>query len=249
MSAFMAPTTSAAERHGTHPFGGGRGELWPRAGKPRASTGGRGFGEDGDGEGGSISGGVHITTHPSYTQGFTIVCPHTPCTTQIIFEEAVARAVAARMQQAITNQANQETAIPVKITPPSPLQQKFDALIMCNFTPRKPGELPVSEWVSFRRLFHLFKPHAPLDVWLMGPGNLKQLITEWYQKHSAFAGSVVWCKRLKNTDLQDGPGKFCYKFCFEYTPTEAPAPNGHSSSVSVPKMHQAGSSFSYLQYL
>ena len=88
-----------------------------------------------------------------------------------------------------------------------------------------------------------------MDVWLMGPGNLKQMITKWYKTHSAFAGSVVWCKRLQTKDPQDGPGKFCYKFCFEYTPTEAPAPNGHSSSVSVPKMHQAGSSFSYLQYL
>jgi len=190
-----------------------------------------------------------VCTAPPYPPPHTLrasrpVCPHTPCTTQIIFEEAVA----AQMQQAITYQANQETAI-LEITPPSPLQQKFDALVMCNFTPRKPSELPVSQWVSFRRLFHLFQPHAPLDVWLMGPGNLKQLITEWYQKHPAFAGSVVWCKRLKIADPQDGPGKFCYKFCFEYTPNGAPAPNGRSSSVSVPKVIQPGSSFSYLQYL
>ncbi len=52
------------------------------------------------------------------------------------------------LQQAVANQANQETAIPIEITPPSPLQQKFDALVMCNFTPRKPSELPVSRWVS-----------------------------------------------------------------------------------------------------
>ena len=73
------------------------------------------------------------------------VCPLTSCTTQIIQEEAVA---AQMLQQAITNQINQETAIPIEITPPSPLQQKFDALIMCNFTPRKPSELPVLRWVS-----------------------------------------------------------------------------------------------------
>ena len=144
--------------------------------------------------------------------------------TQCKFVEAVA----AQMQQAITNQTNQETAIPIEITPPSPLQQKFDTLVMCNFTPRKPSELPVSQWVSYRRLFHLFEPYAPVDVWLLGPGNLKQLITEWYKKHSAFAGSVVWCKRLKNADQPNDPGKFCYKFCFEYTPNGAPASNGRS---------------------
>jgi len=74
------------------------------------------------------------------------------CTTlyiQIIFEEALA---AQMLEQAvITNQANQETAILIEITPPSPLQQKFDALVMCNFTPRKPSELPVSRWVSCDR--------------------------------------------------------------------------------------------------
>ena len=67
-----------------------------------------------------------------------------------------------------------------------------------------------------------------MDVWLMGPGNLKQMITEWYKAHPAFAGtgSVKWCKRVKNTDPQDGSGQYCYKFCFEYTPNGAPAPNG-----------------------
>ena len=28
----------------------------------------------------------------------------------------------------------------------------------------------------------------------MGPGNLKQLIIEWYKAHPAFAGSDAWCK-------------------------------------------------------
>ena len=102
---------------------------------------------------------------------------------------------------------------------------------------------------SDRRLFHLFHPYAPMHVWLKGPGNLKQLITEWYKTHFAFAGSVVWCKRLKITDPQDGPGEKCYKFCFEYTPHGASAPNGGSSSASAPRVLQAGSSFSYLQYL
>ena len=53
-----------------------------------------------------------------------------------------------------------------------------------------------------------------MQVWLMGPGSLKQLIITWYKSHPAFAGTEVsaWCKRLP----QDG--SIIYKFCFEYTP-------------------------------
>ena len=161
------------------------------------------------------------------------------------------------LQQAISSQ--EPATVPIEITPPSPLQLKFDALVMCNFTPRRPSTLPVSRWVSCantaartgdyrpaphlsllnplirvclscpasdRRLYLLFHPLAPTDVWSKGPGNLKQLITEWYKAHPAFAGSVEWCKRVKNTDPQDNSGQHCYKFCFEYTPNGARAPNG-----------------------
>ena len=60
-----------------------------------------------------------------------------------------------------------------------------------------------------------------MDVWLMGPGNLKQMITEWYQAHPAFAGagSVEWCKRVKNTDPQDGSGQHCY--CYKFSASSA----------------------------
>ena len=85
--------------------------------------------------------------------------------------------------------------------------------------------LPLLCPASDRRLYLLFHPLAPIDVWLKGPGNLKQLITEWYKAHPAFAGSVEWCKRVKNTDPQDNSGQQCYKFCFEYTPNGARAPN------------------------
>ena len=77
-----------------------------------------------------------------------------------------------------------------------------------------------------RWLYLLFHPFAPEEVWFMGPGNLKQLIIEWYKAHPAFAGSERWCKRVKNRDPQDGSaGKHGYKFCFEYTPNGAPAPD------------------------
>ena len=54
------------------------------------------------------------------------------------------------LQQATRSQANQEAAtIPIEITPPgSSLQQKFEALVMCNFTPRRPSTLPLARWVS-----------------------------------------------------------------------------------------------------
>ena len=81
----------------------------------------------------------------AFTHKLTCIPSYASRTIQTIFEEAVA---AQMLHQAVTNQANQETAIPIEITPPSPLQQKFDALVMCNFTPRKPSELPVSRWVS-----------------------------------------------------------------------------------------------------
>ena len=93
---------------------------------------------------------------------------HTPCPSsvyymqiQIIIEKSVA--------EAITSQANQEASmIPIEITPPSPLQRKFDALVMCNFTPRKPGTLPVSRWVSCAntatRAARGLRPPTPLPI-------------------------------------------------------------------------------------
>ena len=104
---------------------------------------------------------------------------------------------------------------------PGALQQKFETLVMCNFTPTHPRELPTSRWVSFTTLYRLFRPHNWEDVWLMGPGNLKQLITKWYEGHPAFAGLDVkqWCKRLSNNETQGG--RYVYKFCFEHTPNKA----------------------------
>ena len=77
------------------------------------------------------------------------------------------------------------------------LKQKFETSVMREFTPRHPDELPESQWVSYDRLYQLFQPLAPLDVWQKGPGNLKQLVIEWYQGDSAFAGLApsAWCKQ------------------------------------------------------
>ena len=69
---------------------------------------------------------------------------------------------------------------------------------MRDFTPRHPDDLPLSQWASYDRLYQLFEPHAPLDVWQKGPGNLKQLVIEWYQGDSAFTGLApsALCKRF-----------------------------------------------------
>ena len=97
---------------------------------------------------------------------------------------------------------------------------------MCDFTPRHPDDLPQSQWVSYDTLYQLFQPHAPLDVWQKGPGNLKQLITEWYQDDPAFTGLApsAWCKRLvTRNEPQHGQGRGGRKtyytcFSFEYRP-------------------------------
>ena len=112
---------------------------------------------------------------------------------------------------------------------PSALRQKFDELVMCDFTPRHPKDLPTSQWVSYPRLARLFQPHAPSEVWHKGPGNLRQLIVEWYKDDPTFAGLAenAWCKRVKINDPQEHPGSgtsthHVYKFCFEYTPRHFP---------------------------
>ena len=100
------------------------------------------------------------------------------------------------------------------------LQEKFATLVMCDFTPRNPSELPASRWVSYSQishLFSLFEPHVPAEVWLVGQGNLKCLITKWYQNHPTFFGLTpdAWPKRRKD---QFRPENYIYKFSFEYTP-------------------------------
>ena len=109
-------------------------------------------------------------------------------------------------------------AVSAFLAPPTALQRKFETLVMCNFTPRHPNALQKSQWVSYQRLYHLFVPHASVfDVWMTGPGNFKQLLTNWYTFHPTFAGLKVneWCVRL-----QEAPSStsVVFKFCFEHTP-------------------------------
>ena len=128
----------------------------------------------------------------------------------------------------------------VVATPPSTLQERFAAFVMCAFTPRRPSELPTSQWISFHQLLSLFQPHAPDERWLrLGPGNpiLKQLIIQWYKGHPAYVGLAAnaWCKKLKSNDPQDGSQ--VVSFSFEYSPTAAAAA---AASVVQPSLEKGG---------
>lgn len=107
---------------------------------------------------------------------------------------------------------------------PGTLQEEFEKRVMCNFTPRRPNQLPMAQWVSYKELLRLFEPHA--EVRKLGPGNLKQLIAVWYKDDPAFAGLEIskWCKKLTDHDPLVPPRSQVYKFSFEYTPGGVPPP-------------------------
>lgn len=93
-------------------------------------------------------------------------------------------------------------------TPPRTLQERFAKYVMCGFTPRRPYELPMSDWVSCDELVDLLRPHAPAEVRDLSSETLRQLITEWYKDDPAFADQpfYAWCKRLKDRTLhRSGP--------------------------------------------
>ena len=106
------------------------------------------------------------------------------------------------------------------LTPPSTLQEKFATYVMCDYTPRDPIELPMPLWASTGRLIRQLQPHAPVEVAQLGNSRLKQLISEWYTNHPAFANLAYsdWCKRLKDADNPAEPRSQIFKFSFEYTP-------------------------------
>ena len=93
-------------------------------------------------------------------------------------------------------------------TPPGTLQERFAKYVMCRFTPRRPAELPMSDWVSCDELIDLLRPHAPAEVRDLSSEQLKQLITEWYKEDPTFADQpyYAWCKKLKDkTSRKSGP--------------------------------------------
>ena len=93
-------------------------------------------------------------------------------------------------------------------TPPGTLQERFVKYVMCGFTPQRPYELPMSDWVSCDELIGLLRPYAPAEVRDLSSETLRQLIMEWYKDDPAFADQpfYAWCKRLKDkTSHRSGP--------------------------------------------
>ena len=114
------------------------------------------------------------------------------------------------------------------------LQEIFQKLVMCDYTPRDPKQLPLAKWASYKKLISLFEPHAPIEVSRSGPGSLKKLITAWFKDHPAFASLEVkkWCRKLTDNDPQALPRSQVYKFSFEYTPGGQPLPTPLPDEVS-----------------
>ena len=102
----------------------------------------------------------------------------------------------------------------------SSLQEVFTVHVMCDFTPRVPKELSTSKWTTLEQLFIRLQQHAPTETTMLDRINIRQLITEWFKDHPAFAGLPysAWCKRLKDNSPQAHARSLTYKFCFEYTP-------------------------------
>ena len=114
-----------------------------------------------------------------------------------------------------SSQPSQEVDKGVKVARSRALKQKFDEFVMCYFTPRNPEELHQSKWISYDRLYQLFRPHAPSTIWQMGPGNLKQQIIEWYKDDFRFTGLApsAWCRRVATRDVENfGGKKYSYRF-------------------------------------
>ena len=98
----------------------------------------------------------------------------------------------------------------------STVEDKFSMHVLCNYTPRVPGELPMKRWVSCAQLLCQLQPHTPAE------DNVRQLIMNHFNDHPAFAGHPfhAWCKMLKDNDAPAGGGrKNVMKFSLEYTPT------------------------------
>ena len=76
----------------------------------------------------------------------------------------------------------------------------------------------MKDWVSCAQLLRQLHPHT------LSEDHVKQLITNHFKDHPAFAGHDfhAWNKRLKDYDAPAGGGrKSVTKFSLEYTPAGA----------------------------
>ena len=91
------------------------------------------------------------------------------------------------------------------------------------FTPKVPGTLPKSLWLSYTQIFSIVQPYAPGRVWKQGRGNLMQRLIQWCQLQPAFTGHKrsAWCARMKEFDEGAQKERAIYKFCLEYNQRDA----------------------------
>ena len=119
---------------------------------------------------------------------------------------------------------NQQGASPGSSTA-STLEERFAADVMCNYTPRPPGQLSKKRWVSCEQLHRQLQPLTSSEADMWHPAYVKQLVTERYKNHPFFAGRSFneWSKKLMNRDTPAGSVKgrraHVTYFSFEYTPT------------------------------
>jgi len=96
----------------------------------------------------------------------------------------------------------------LKKKPADDLKQRFVELVMCDFTPRHPSELPASRWVSFDRLYQLFQPHAARCVrgGLATSGSGSSNGSRGRPRlHRPRSPRVVLCKRVTKWQRQNIP--------------------------------------------
>ena len=100
----------------------------------------------------------------------------------------------------------------------STVEEKFAMHVICNYTPRTPGELPMRLWVSCGQVLRQLQPHAPAEDYI------KHWITNHFKDHPTFAGLPfsAWCKKLEDYNAPAGGRRpTVMKFSLQYTPTVA----------------------------
>ena len=111
---------------------------------------------------------------------------------------------------------HQHRAVSGGVSTCSTVEDKFYMHVICNYTPRAPGELPMKHWVSCAQMLRELQPHAPEEDYV------NQLITNHFKNHPTFAGHpfCAWCKKLKDYDApaRGTSKKNVMKFSLEYTP-------------------------------
>ena len=166
----------------------------------------------------SVSSFVSSTDSPPV---MAVVVPAQTCQSFLQYDTSDSSSVSSTDSPPVMAVAKQLVLYDPLLVPSSlSLREIFAMHVMCDFTPRNPRNFHTLKWATLEQLILLLQPYAPTEVARFGPQNLRQLITEWYKEHPAFAGLSFseWAKRLKDLHPLAHPRSLTYKFCFEFTP-------------------------------